>query len=103
MAYDTDFNNANDEGLQKKVRAAMCATALQVIGEAQGASDILTTKRHALGVAVLADGGLSQLERFMFAACSGAGAITPASNDVAIDTRLSAIWNDLAGVRNVET
>lgn len=102
MAYDTDYTAANDETLQKKVRAAMCATALAIIGETWSGSSTLGLKRHALGHAVLADGGLAQLERFMFAACSGAGAITTGSNDAAIDTRLSGIWNDLAGVTAID-
>jgi hypothetical protein len=100
VAYDTDWINANDEGLQKKVRVAMCATALAVLGESPSGTPNgpLHTKRHALGAAVLTDGGLAQLERFMFSACAGTGAITTASNDAAIDTRLSSIWSDLAGV-----
>lgn len=103
MAYSTDFINANDDGLQQKVRAAMCAAALNIIGEAPSSNVNKQMKRHALGEKVLADGGLAQLERFMFAACSGSGAITPASNDAAIDTRLASIWDDLAGVLNQES
>ena len=102
MAYDTDFTNANNEGLQKKVRAAMCSTAMAVLGETWSGSSTLGLKRHALAEKVLADGGLAQLERFMFAACSGGGAVTPTSNDAAIDTRLSGIWNDLAGVTAID-
>ena len=85
MAYDTDFANANDTALQERVRVAMVNTATFIVGEAPTGAGILTDKRHALGVLVLADGGLAQLERFMFATVAGA-AITPASTDVNIDT-----------------
>src|SRR5262245_5557569 len=99
MAYDTDFTNANDEGLQKRVRVSMCNAALSIVGEALSGAGLTVKheKRHALGVAVLADGGLAQLERFMFAAVAG-GAITPSSTDAQIDTRIAGIWDDLAGV-----
>jgi len=102
MPYSTDFTNANDEPLQQRVRVAMCATAALIVGEAWTGNGDKNAKRHALGVAVLVDGGLAQLERFMFAACAGA-ALTPASTDANIDSRLSAIWDDLAGVRVIDT
>lgn len=97
MAYDTDFANANDETLQKRVRVAMVNTATAIVGEAFASGQTIGMKRHALGLSVLADGGIADLERFMFA-CVAGGAITPASTDANIDTRLSAIWNDLAGI-----
>lgn len=77
----------------------MCNTATAIVGEALTGNGLTEKhkKRHALGVAVLADGGLSQLERFMFTAVAG-GALTTGSTDAAIDSRLSAIWDDLAGV-----
>jgi hypothetical protein len=100
VPYDTDWTNANDEALQKRVRVAMVRTATLIVGEAW-TNATLGMKRHALGEKVLADGGLAELERFMFA-CVAGGAITPASTDTDIDNRLSAIWNGLAGVANVD-
>lgn len=102
MAYNTDYTNANDESLQQRVRVAMVNTAIAIVGESVGSNGAAHAKRHALGLAVLADGGLEQLERFMFACVAGA-ALTPASSDANIDSRLSAIWNDLAGVMITET
>ena len=98
MAYSADYAAANDESLQQKMRVAMCNTALAIVGESQASgTTVKIQKRHALGVAVLADGGLAQLERFMFAGVA-AGALTTGSSDAAIDTRLASIWDDLAGV-----
>lgn len=98
MAYDTDFTNANDGGLQQKVRCGMVKIAMDIVGEAVGANGARHEKRHNLGVLVLRDGGLEQLERFMFACCSGGG-LTASSTDTDINNRLSAIWDDLAGVK----
>ena len=101
MAYDTDYANANDGPLQQRVRVAMVNTATLIAGEAPSSGFARDEKRHALAVSVLSDGGLKDLERFMFAAVAG-GAVTPASSDAQIDTRLASIWNDLAGVNGRE-
>jgi hypothetical protein len=97
MPYATDFTNANDDSLQQKVRVAAVAAALNISGEAVTSRNTVDEKRHRLAELVLSDGCLEQLERFMFAVVA-AGAVTPASTDAQIDSRLSAIWNDLAGV-----
>ena len=97
MAYATDYTNANDGSLQQRVRVAMIAAALAIAGEAVTSKNVVDEKRMALAKLVLSDGGDSQLERFMFAVVAG-NAITPASTDAQIDTRLGAVWNDLAEV-----
>lgn len=102
MAYSADYVNANDEGLQQKVRIAAVSAALSIAGETITGSGDVNRKRAALAQLVLADGGIGQLERFMFASVAG-GAITTSSTDAEIDTRVASIWNDLAGVMANET
>jgi hypothetical protein len=97
MPYATDYANANDDSLQQKVRVAAVSAALNIAGEATTTKNTVDEKRHRLAETVLADGCLDQLERFMFAVVA-TGAITPASTDAQIDTRVAAIWDDLAGV-----
>jgi hypothetical protein len=97
MAFTDDFTLANDGTFQQKLRMAICKTAVSVAGEASTVLATKDEKRHQLAVAVLVDGGIGKLEAFAFASVAG-GALTGASTDTDIETRLSAIWNDLAGV-----
>lgn len=104
MAYSDDFTAANDGALRQKVWMAMHSAALAIVGETPSSNNKRDEKRHQLGVSVLnADFSLDQalLDRFMFAAVAN-GSLTTSSTDGAIDTRVAAIWNDLAGVTGSE-
>lgn len=100
MSLATDYTNSQDSALKQKILMATKAAAVSIVGEAATSFPTLDSKRHDLGETVLTsmnDANSPLLAQFALAACSG-GVITTASSDTDISNRVSAIWNDLAGV-----
>lgn len=89
---------------KNRVKAAMIAAALNVVGEAVTiGKEILATKRHGLGVEILntPDG---KLQSFCLAVASNgtiqAGGINAPDGD--IEYVVSSVFNDIAGVKTSE-
>lgn len=100
MAYSDDYNLAVNETWRQRVVIALKSAAIDVAGEA-GTAGTIKTKRHDLAVRVLNDSdALYSLFRFAVVAD---GAVTLASTDAQIKTRISAVWNDHAGVLSTDT
>lgn len=97
MALSDDYTLANDATFRQKLRIAICSIALDVAGESPTSQNVVDEKRSALATAVLKDGAEAAVEAFSYPAVAS-GALTGQSTDQEIKNRLSAIWNDLAGV-----
>lgn len=93
--------SANFE-FRNKVHAAMFVAALQIVGEASGTmSPAMLTKRHNLGCAVL-NGGY--LDSFAKALAGEIGEVADPATilDADIQSTISAVWDDIAGVTGAE-
>jgi hypothetical protein len=100
MAY-IDLNAlALDATFRNRLQPAICAAANNIAAEAASAHNRVDEKRHYLATLVLADGGAAKLSAFAFSAVSVNPAWTTAAppTDAQIDTAISSIWNNLAGV-----
>ena len=102
MGYDADYQAAGDSPFRARLKMALIAAAIAIQGEATTAKTVKDEKRGALADVVLNSMGEELLTRFALAAVVG-GALTTASTDGQIDTRVAAIWNDMAGVRGSES
>jgi hypothetical protein len=101
MALIDSATLAKDTTFREKVRVAAVKASISIVGEAQSADNRRTEKRHALGVAVLSDGGLSKLDSFAWAVASLTG-ISGSSTDTELENAVASIFGDLAGVSNSE-
>jgi hypothetical protein len=80
----------------------MFKAALQIVGEATGTmSSAMFTKRHNLGCGVL-NGGY--LDSFAKALASQIGEVADPSTilDATIESAISSVWDDVAGVTGTE-
>jgi hypothetical protein len=101
MAFSDQYTLANTATHRQKVQIAMCKVATMVVGEAPTASNRRDEKRHALGVAILADGGVSKLDAFAYA-CGGIGTLSGTSTDNDIEFVVTSVYSDIAGVTGGE-
>lgn len=92
MAYDTDFTNAQDQGLLRKIQIAICSVAIDV--QAEASSTAFHAARSAYALLVLANPA-GYADVLAYGMCADA-AITPASSDAQVKTRASAVWNAYA-------
>lgn len=104
MTLQQQADTAIDTAFRSRVELATVGAAVDIVGEAQGgASDALHDKRHNLGVKVLrADKGI--IDVFIKAVSTQVGDVADPSTitDGSIDTQVSAVWNDVAGVKDGE-
>lgn len=97
---------AADVTFQGQIRAAALSYSLVVGAEAFGTHGQVNVKRQALAQAVIADGCVAMLQRFVWgiAATAGFSAIvndTTNANDAAINSAIVSQYNVLAGVTSV--
>lgn len=99
--YAADWTAAHDGGVRVKVTMAAHSAAIDILGEGASGKDLKDQKRQELAYRVLSTWNDDILERFAVAAVAD-GSITGASSDAQVKTRLSALWDDLAGVPTKE-
>ena len=98
QVYDTSV----DDVFRKRVKASVLQAAESIVGEdwsGQGFSKTKADKRHAVGVKILnGDGNL--MIAFANAVAANIGEVDDPSTltDNQIDSAVSSIWDDIAGV-----
>ena len=104
MAFQDDFNLIQDSGFQVRVKMAVLKSAAAVVGEdvsSFGATQ--ADKRHSLAVAALMGGAVNSVDhspdsvyqKFLDAVA----AQSPANNDTDVETKVTSLWDDMAGVK----
>ncbi|MBW2187603.1 MAG: hypothetical protein JRG71_14795 [Deltaproteobacteria bacterium] len=118
MGFLELFNLASNSEFKKRVQIAIIKTATAVIGEDEGLfGQAATTKRHALGVTVL-NSPANQASLFAKHMVSGGNILAELTTnedgsisitytgtgtlDQDIEYLASQLWNDRAGVTNVD-
>lgn len=98
--YETDYALSQDATFQSRLAVAMRDAALDIAGEAPSGKDTMDRLRQQLAFSVLNDDDDVWLKRFAIAACEGGalGSTGAPPGDADIKTRLSAIWDDMAGI-----
>lgn len=105
MSYLSDYTTSQDTSFRQKVFMAAKQAALAIAGETASGHPQLDSKRVDLSNKVTNDmlstssGGM--IDRFCFSAVTG-GVLTTSSTDTDIYNRITAIWNDLAGVTTAD-
>jgi len=92
-----------DGNYRKRVEAAVLKAAVSIVGEdwqTAGFSELKANKRHNLGVSVL-NGDNGKIVAFIKTSASQIGEVADPSTilDATIDSSVSAIWDDIAGVK----
>jgi len=100
MAFAAQYTDSQLVEFRGKVHVAMAKTAVAIVGEAASANSNTDNKRHKLGVQVLRDPA-AWIEQFSIATVSD-DATNNSSTDAAVESRISAIWNDIAGIGSHE-
>jgi hypothetical protein len=100
MSLQQQLNVSQDETFQGRVRMSVFRAANAIVGEnPAGMSQAKASKRHTLGVTVLA-GSQAVLAPFYNTVAADLGDVNDQSTitDAAIDVSVDAVWDDIAGV-----
>jgi hypothetical protein len=99
MSYSADFTLSTNAAFIGLIQMSMVNNALQIASERPTAFPIVDSKRNTLAVGVLNNSSL-YLTRFVLAAIESNGetTLTASSTDVQIDSAITSVWNDIAGV-----
>jgi len=103
MSLQQISDTAGHQGFRIKVQAALYKAAVQVVGESTAAMSVAkASKRHTLGCSILSGG---PLESFVRAVASQIGEVADPATilDATIESSISAVWDDMAGVTNTES
>lgn len=90
--YNSDFSTAQDGNVLQRIQESLCAQAIAIQSEATNTA--LHAQRSAYALLVL-DNPIGYAQKMAYGICAG-GAVTTASSDAVIDTRVSAVWNAYA-------
>ena len=93
MAYLANYGDSQDVDFQKKIRMSMLVQAAAISSEINTTPNHVSRSTLATKVSNSPD---TWVQPFSQTACAGGGVVL-ASTDAQIDTRISAIWNLLAG------
>lgn len=101
MAYLDDYNLAQDEEFRKKVKVGMLKIAAAVSGEASSPTESMTNKRNNTATHVIYNqsAGVEMISNLI----ASLGTLDSNSTDQQIYDAISSVWNDLSGVKFVET
>lgn len=107
MAYTNSKNLVDDPTFQVRVKFAVLKAAVDVAGGASSGDLDVDTKREALAFAVLQGGpvnGQVKSKQEIYRNFLEALAARETTNtDATIDTDVSAVWDDMAGVTLADT
>lgn len=104
MAYSQQIAIVADTTFRARVKQAVIKAAHAVVGEDTSSySTAKATKRHDLGVVILA-GNEMRISTFIYSVASLVGNEDDQVDilDATIDTTVSSVWDDIAGVTYAE-
>lgn len=87
-----------------KIRVAILKVATDVAGEVPTApvNIVKDEKRHVLATAILNPGGVALWFQPFAETCAALGTLTPSSTGPDVESIVTSIWNDMAGLTGAE-
>ncbi len=105
MSLDEITNARTNSTFKARVESSVWKAALNIVGEAATADPKIDQKRHDLGAKVL-NRDVRVMEAFIRTVSANAAdgvADSTTITDATIDTSVSSVWNDIAGVQSTDT